>query len=791
MNKNSWTVAGTLLLLLAVDAVDGLQAQIQVGTVVGAVVDVTGGALPGAEVTLSNALSGFLKQQVTDNEGRFEFNNVPFNEYVLRVEFAGFRSKSEELHLHSNVPVNKTMILEVGLATESIEVEAFGRTIQPERTGSKVTLDSRTLEKTASTQIGKGLAPILAQTPGWVPDDNGRLHVRGTESAVLYVVDGVPIVDRMDTAFASPLDPRQVESLEIFTGNIPAEFGNRLGGVVNVNNKSGLDQPFQGGIDLFAGNFRRGQAAFNIGGAINHQFALNFSGLLSRSDRFLDPPSEANFNNRGKTVDLNLKLEWHPNEKDLVRVVLSGAGTDFQVPNRAEQQLAGQRTRQELRRNSQSVMWQRVWDSNTVTNIAVYRNFFRARLKPNGQEIPISANQDREHSQQGLLASFSRHIGRHNIKAGLEMVRTPIQESFEFFITRPDQVEVTPFAARFQAGNPFQFHDKIAGEQYSAFLQGSFKFVEHLTVDAGIRYDNYHLLVAEDEFSPRVGAVYFVPQSQTAFRASFNHFFMPPQNENLLLASSPQAARLSPLASERGFAPIRPDEEDVWEVGFAQSILGAIALDIAYYWRDITNFHDRDQFLDTGIIFPISIAEGDVEGLDVSLKMPSYKGFSAWGSWSNSRAFGIGPIDGGLFLSEEVEELGPGVVFPNDHDQRNTVSFGVTYARQGPAPWWVTFQGRHDSGLPLEVDDEALPRLKELPGADLVNFDRQRVKAHTTFGLSGGVELIQANGFSLKGEVHFQNLFDSRFVHNFESVFGGTHFGDPRLYAFQLKIAFD
>lgn len=767
-----------------------ISAQIRVGTVRGTVLDETEGVLPGGLVRLENAISGYKQVRNTDGGGNYEFNNVPFGSYILQIEFPGFEVHKRELPIHSNIPIEERIVLRVETFSELVTVEVRKQVIEEDSSASKTILDANALQRAALADSGEGLARLILTTPGWVPDDNGRIHARGTASQILYVVDGIPIIDRLDTAFAPSLDPRAVQALEIVTGNIAAEYGNRLGAVVNIQNKSGVDQPFGGTVTINAGNFRRAEAALTFGGAVNHQLAISFSTLVSRSDRFLDPPSEENFNNRGGSIKLNGKLEWHPTEQDIVRVVLTGSGTDFQVPNRPEQQLAGQRSRQESRSSSQSLMWQHVWNPVTVTNVAGYRRSFRFRLKPSPFDTPISASQDRKHSQEGFLGSLSRQLGRHHIKVGLELFRTPIQESFSFFITRPEEVEVTPVAAQFVRGNPFDFQKKLAGEQYSGFVQGTFKLTSNLTVEAGLRYDNYHMLIADDEFSPRIGAAYFFPRTHTVLRASYNRLFQPPQNENLLLASSPEASALSPLTQGRRFAPILPDKQNVFEVGIGQSIFDVLALDIAYYWKKIENFSDRNQFLDTGIIFPISIAEGDIEGLDVSLILLPYQGFSAYASWSNSRAFGIGPINGGLFLSEEVAEIGPGFVFPNDHDQRNTVAFGVTYSRERWNNGWISFQGRHDSGLPLEIEEEALLRLKQTPGADLVNFERARVKPHTTFDLSGGIDFAEKEAWQIQGQMVIKNLFDTRFVHNFESVFGGTHFGNPRLYTFQLQFLF-
>ena len=124
------------------------------------------------------------------------------------------------------------------------------------------------------------------------------------------------------------------------------------------------------------------------------------------------------------------------------------------------------------------------------------------------------------------------------------------------------------------------------------------------------------MLIADDEFSPRIGAAYFFPRTHTVLRASYNRLFQPPQNENLLLASSPEASALSPLTQGRRFAPILPDKQNVFEVGIGQSIFDVLALDIAYYWNKIENFSDRNQFLATGIFLPLSIARVRNDGRD-------------------------------------------------------------------------------------------------------------------------------------------------------------------------------
>ena len=111
------------------------------------------------------------------------------------------------------------------------------------------------------------------------------------------------------------------------------------------------------------------------------------------------------------------------------------------------------------------------------------------------------------------------------------------------------------------------------------------------------------------------------------------------------------------------------------------------------------------------------MAKGFSRGVDLRLDVPERKGVSGWLSYTNMRLLQTGPLNGGLFLTEEFIEIGPGVKFIPDQDQRNTGAFGVTYRHQRSG-LLLSLTGRHESGAPLEVEEERLEELKSAPGAD-------------------------------------------------------------------------
>src|SRR4029453_9053809 len=98
------------------------------------------------------------------------------------------------------------------------------------------------------------------------------------------------------------------------------------------------------------------------------------------------------------------------------------------------------------------------------------------------------------------------------------------------------------------------------------------------------------MLIHDQELSPRLAVAYYIPRTKTTFRASYNRFFQPPPNENLLLASSPEAAAISPIAVLQGITtiqPINPDKEHTFEVGAQQLLTKYLRLNMTVYQKRI------------------------------------------------------------------------------------------------------------------------------------------------------------------------------------------------------------
>src|SRR5262249_36683933 len=367
------------------------------------------------------------------------------------------------------------------------------------------------------------------------------------------------------------------------------------------------------------------------------------------------------------------------------------------------------------------------------------------------------------------------------------------REFFEFAVTDPiaaARAGVSAPAMQFNTSRPFRFNDKRTRGAASWFIQDVFSPFKDMTINGGLRYEHSSLLARAQQFSPRVGAVYYLEKSKTAFRGSFNRLYMPPQVENLLLASSEQARALSPFSSDEssGGSQVLPERVSAYELGFAQDVFGVFRLDAAYWWRRFRNIDDPNVLFSTTVIFPNSVGRAIAHGADVRLDLKERAGWTAYLSYSNSRILEIGPINGGLFLTADFADIGPGTRFIPDHDQRNQGSFAVAYYHH-KSGLWASFSGAYESGVPVELDPESLAQLKARPGADLVDFNRGRVKPRKIFNLSGGVDLLRDTRVTISAQFDLQNIAGERFAYNFGNPFSGTHFGYPRMWSGRIRVS--
>ncbi len=768
------------------------------GSLAGTVRDDKGQPIKGAVVRLENKVSGYKQAVKTDGTGRYALYNIPFNQYHLETGAQGMVPQHLNLEVHSALPRTLDLVLLEGQITVVVEDKS---SLIEDHAATHLDIDQSAIDKIPTAVQSRAMESILLATPGFVADENGRFHFKGSHGQVTYVIDGVPVSDQVQATFSNSLDPSSAENLEVITGGISAEYGGKPAAVVLMTTKTGLGHPgMSGDLSLGLSRFSTGEASLSLKGGTD-SFGYFATGALSQSDRFLDPVSFENLHNHGSTGRLFTRFDWLLSSNDTLRFSLSGGRTDRQVGNLASQQRRGQDQRASTSDANVSLTWAHLFDENRSLEATAFSRHATSELRPTaelttgfgsgGADFPIWIHQDRRLDNLGIQAAYTQKIGSVTLKAGLSHIAYPIHENFRFAITDPGQVTdpTDPLYSYTPAGGGhiFTFNDAFTPTLSSAYVQSEWHTGPWF-VAAGLRLDRY----AQGDYSkteaqPRIGLSYRVEATNTVLRASYDRLMITPENENLALSLSQQARNLGALAGTPA-VPLKPELQNSFSYGVEQQ-LGQVGRASLEYWeKHSDNAADNEQFFNTGILFPIAAAHGLFRGLNFRFDLIPVKGFSAYLSLGKTRALFETPTVGGLLLDAPQA---PGLRFLIDHDQKLAAQLGLHFEHN---TWSVQVLGRYDSGLVAKEPSEAIGNPDLEFGIPYVRFDSGdgvwRVKPRTTWDFSFGETFKFGEKRSLQAGVDLLNAFDEKGLYNFLSTFGGTHVIPPRTFALHLKYKF-
>jgi outer membrane cobalamin receptor len=699
--------------------------------------------------------------------------------YRVRVTHEGFSTLSSLIEIRSALP--KEYRVTLGLAPlETVVVVNDGETLlDPHRSSTADHIGPETLQDHPMSLPGRSLIDLVDAQPGWLLEANGVLHPRGSEYQVQYVVDGMPLMENRSPGFSPELEAEDVQSVTILTGGYPAEYGRKLGGVIEVTSTRDLTPGLHGKAVINGGSFD------TAGGDLLGEYGwgkntLTLGADADRTDHYLDPPVEQNFTNSGTNTDFEAHYERDLTDSDRVGLIVRRGQSRFDVPNEQVQEAAGQRQDRGTQETTGQFSYQHIFSANVIGDLRGMVRDISTDLWSNPLATPIIAAQARGLRETYLKASVSAHVARNEIKAGVEADFGSIREAFNYRITDPSQ---------FDPGTPplFQFANRAQDREQALFVQDLIR-LGSWTFNAGVRWDHYKLLVDQSAVSPRLGAAWFWKAADIVFRASFDRIFQTPAFENLLLSSSPAVASLSGNLLR---LPVQPSRGNFYEAGFAKGLFGKVRLDANYYRRAVNNFADDDLLLNTGVSFPIAFRSAEIHGLEVKLEIPRWGPVTGFVSYSNMLGIGYFPVTGGLFLgSDAVGVLNNTSSFPISQDQRNTVQSRFRY--HVTPRFWLAMGGSYGSGLPVEFDGTYQDALAQYGPSIVshVNFERGRVRPSFALSASAGFVIWKKEKQSLRLQGDVQNLTNRLNVIDFAGVFSGTALAAPRSGAVRLAMDF-
>lgn len=756
-----------------------IHAQDARGELLIAVHDPQGAALASTAELVSDG-NQVRREFQTDQDGRYVAQNLPFGVYRLSVKAEGFTQWTDVIEVRSEVPIHIAVTLGLAPVTTQLEVTESGTLLDPNRTGTQYSIGHQALAENIAVQPGRGLSDLVDDLPGWLYEANGVLHPRGSEYDVQYVVNGIPLTENRSPSFAPSLDAGDVESMRVLTADYPAEYGRKLGGVIDVTTEKDVPSGLHGRICAGGGSFSTAEGC----GAISYlrganRFSLSADGFYT--DRYLDPPVLENFTNAANTVGLSGSYERDLSERDRLRIIVTHNLARFLVPNYLVQQTAGQRQNIEDTETSGQVSFQHLISPDLLLRISGNVRDTNAELFSNPQSTPVVVSQNRGYREGYIGSDLTGHHAWQDWKVGVDSSFNPVHEELQYKITNPTQ---------FDPGTQmqFQFSDRRWDAEPAAYVQDQINF-GNWSLSAGLRFDQYGFVVHESAWSPRIGISRYVQSLNLLVHASYDLVFQTPAVENLLLASSPQVDFLNPIVLR---LPVRPARANYYEAGVTKAVAGKLRVDVNVFRRDFRNYSDDDVLLDTGVSFPIAFASARIIGEELRLESPRWGRFSGYVSYANQSGIGQGPITGGLFLgSKAASELTDTSKFAVSQDQRNTARFRLRF--QAPRRVWLAAGGAYGSGLPADTGDTDPSLLQAQYGAtilDRVNLERGRVRPNLSVDAAAGVELYRKEQRTATFQIQAANLNNRVNVINFASLFSGTAVAPPRSISVRLRLTY-
>jgi hypothetical protein len=741
--------------------------------------DPQGAALPASAELVSDG-NQFRQDFQIAREGRYVAQELPFGLYRLSLKAEGFAPWTEVVSIRSEVPVRIVVTLGIAPAMTQVEVSDSWTLIDPNRAGTQHSIGHQALTENIAVQPGRDISDLVEDLPGWLYEANGVLHPRGSEYDVQYVVDGVPITENRSPGFAPSLDANDVGALRVLTADYPAEYGRKLGGVIEVTKVNDVPSGLHGKLDLTGGSFFTAGASAAISYARGeHRFS--FSGKSFHTDRYLDPPVLENFTNAANAGGVSGLYQLDFSDRDRLNIAITHDRTRFLVPNYLVQQTAGQRQNIADTETSGQISFQHLISSDLLLSVSGSVRDSSAELFSNSFSTPVIVSQDRGYREGYLRGDVAGHSGRHDWKLGADSIFNPVHEKLQYIITDPTQFDT-------DTQQQFHFFDRRWDVEPSAFLQDQIR-AGKWNVSAGLRFDHYGFFVHESAWSPRVGASRYVHSLNLLIHGSYDRVFQTPALENLLLASSPQLDSLNPVVVR---LPVRPAHANYYELGITKAVLGKLRMDANVFRRDFRNYSDDDVLLDTGVSFPIAFARARIIGEELRLELPRWGRFSGYLTFANQSGIGQGPVTGGLFLgSQSAKQLNDTGEFAVSQDQRNTARIRVRF--QASHKVWLAVGGEYGSGLPADTGDTDSTLLLAQYGAailDRVNLEGGRVRPNLSADIAVGAELYRKEQRRLALQIQADNLNNRVNVINFESVFSGTAVSPPRNFSARLQMTY-
>lgn len=752
----------------------------------------------GARVVLQG--QGQRMERTTDASGRFVFSQVPFGTYVLTASGKGIAAQPVSVSLSSG------QVLTLDLALGALKVIG-AVTAHAGASGTPVSMNDVSRRQISELPTGGSLNKLIETVPGIVPFSYNEPVAHGFHG-VTYEIDGAPLPLATSSNFAEILDPHNIDSLEVSTGAMPAEYGgSREGAVINIisDRASDLTVPYQGYLTAGGGSYGGEETsldnAFKTGNS-----EIFFNANAQTTQRGLDAPTTNPQHDASSQSDQFLRTITSFNDRESLAFDFSNQLSQFQIPintnpNDADDPQFSVPGTDDVQREYdryaslnftrsskdgsgifQLIPWVRytriAYGGDLPDDVLGLTNIGPDATDPGltDYQSTIGLQQDRRASYVGLRASQFRASAHHAIKIGIDASREVFTADQTFACYDPTCNTVTTNAS-LPPVTPTEFSSaqNQAGAQIGLYAQDKWSPTRALSVNYGLRYDHSTGYTAGDQLSPRIG-VNYAPDNKNILHAYYGRFYAAPQLEDVRAACvALQGCATTPTYD------LKPETDSYFEMGLHHTFSPGLNGYVNTWERNVSNVLDTTQLLNTPLFAVYNNAIGRAEGLEMRLQgaVTAQDSWFLSGTLSHSEAAGI---SGSTFLFPPDQVGGSSAYLisqlsPEDHDETVALNGAFTHRWGAGGPFFTTLQAEYGTGFPVSFQGQVNGTPVSLQG---------RLPTHLTFDYVIGRDPGKNGSRSLGWNLDFENLLNDRYIIKIANGFNTTQIATGRTVTFSL-----
>jgi len=535
---------------------------------------------------------------------------------------------------------------------------------------------------------------VLLRAPGVAEDSaaNGDLHVRGEHGNLQYRINDVLLPEGI-TGFGLELDPRFVQSMQLITGSLPAQYGFRTAGIVDIQTKTGgFDQG--GGYSLYGGSFDTIRPSFELGGSKGN-LSYFTDASYDHNDLGIENPTPSAVALHDSTDQYKefTYLSYILDRTSRITFMGSASYSDFQVPDTrglpagtspdGNPWLPGSFASAGLNENQNEqnyygvVTYQKsAGDLNYQVSAFGRDSSVHFTPDPVGDLYfnGVASDVDRTLYSAGVEGDGSYGLGdKHTIRAGFTFLDESVKADSTTTVF-PVDPGGDPTGPAFPIADDESLHGLFAG----AYLQDEWRITQGLTLNFGSRFDEYDASFdREDQLSPRINVIYN-PTESTTLHAGYSRYFTPSPVENVPGSTVQEFVGTSNQSPVTQDDPVKAERSNYFDAGITQKIGAGLQLGLDGYYKRAKNQLDDGLFGQTLILSAFNYADGEVYGLELSGSY-STGGFTTYLNLAHSVAKGE-DWDSAQFLFDPaaLAYVKDHWIFL-DHDQALSGSFGADY----------------------------------------------------------------------------------------------------------------